>query len=78
MLQNESQNSEVEGEERDNVNIIWLRLIRVQIILTKNSFFFPKPIVFFIFIAVISSYQIEKHNEIGVCFSVIDALLPER
>lgn len=77
MLQNENQNSEVEGDERDNVNIIWLKLIRVQIILTKNSPFFLKPIVF-IFIAVISSYQIEKHNEIGVCFSVIDALLPQR
>lgn len=67
----------MEGEERNNVNIIWLKLIRMQIILTKNSLFFPKPIVF-IFIAVISSYQIEKHNEIGVCFSVIDALLPQR
>lgn len=55
-----------------------LKLIRAQIILAKNSlFFFPKPIVF-IFIAVISSYQIEKHNEIGICFSMIDALLPQR
>lgn len=43
----------------------------------KTAFFFPKPIVF-IFIAVISSYQIEKHNEIRVCFSMIDALLPQR
>lgn len=49
MLQNSNENSEVKGEERDNVNIIWLKLICVQIILTKNSLFFSKADCFYIY-----------------------------
>lgn len=52
----------------------------------KHFFFFflPEMMVLsifsppFIFIAVISGDQIEKHNEIGVCSGMIDAPLPQR